>query len=90
MWIKPVDRSTNDPQGVYERAWSTPTAAVIALVVGGFALAVGAVLMSADPTGRVLVSVAAIGLWIIAALAARQAVGAALRVHAVAGGALLA
>lgn len=46
--------------------------AILALLAGGTALAVGAALMSADPTGRLLVSIAALGLWVIAGLAFRQ------------------
>lgn len=72
MWINPVDNSTNDPQGVYEQQWATPLVAVAALVVGGIALGIGAALSSTDAAGTFLVGLAAVGMWIIAALAAAQ------------------
>ncbi len=46
--------------------------AVVALVLGGFALVTASVLADVDPAGRLLVSIGAIGLWIIAAMAAYQ------------------
>lgn len=72
MWINPVDNSENDPQGVYEQRWATPLIAVAALVAGGIALGIGAALSSTDAAGTFLVGLAAVGMWIIAALAAAQ------------------
>lgn len=72
MWIKPVDKGSSHPQGVDRRAWATPLPAVIALFVGGFALVGASLLTSTDTAGRFLISIAALGLWIIGALAAYQ------------------
>ncbi|MFI8566176.1 PH domain-containing protein [Rhodococcus sp. NPDC078407] len=72
MWINPVDNFSSNPQGVYEARWATPVAAIAALVVGGIALALGAVLSSTDAAGTFLVGLAAVGMWVIAALAAAQ------------------
>ncbi|WP_170947521.1 MULTISPECIES: PH domain-containing protein [Nocardiaceae] len=72
MWIKPVDESGSHPQNVDNLSWATPLPAVIALTVGGFALLVAAFLTDNDPAGRVLISIGALGLWIIAGLAAYQ------------------
>lgn len=52
--------------------WATPFGAVIGLVAGGVALGIMAMVMSADPAGRALVSVAALGLLLTAASASRQ------------------
>ncbi|MDJ0393543.1 PH domain-containing protein [Rhodococcus sp. G-MC3] len=72
MWIKPVDNFSDGPQPVDKEAWATPIAAVVALTVGGFVLVVAAALTNTDPAGRLLISLGAIGLWIIAGLAAYQ------------------
>jgi hypothetical protein len=72
MWIKPVDNFSDDPQAVDKVSWATPIAAVAALTLGGFALVTAALLTNSDPAGKFLVFVAAIGLWIIAGLAAYQ------------------
>ena len=72
MWINPVDNFSNNPQGVYEERWATPVAAIAALVVGGIALGIGAALSSTDAAGTFLVGLAAVGMWVIAALAAVQ------------------
>ncbi|MBY3795123.1 PH domain-containing protein [Rhodococcus fascians] len=72
MWINPVDNFPNHPQGVYEHRWATPAIAVGALVAGGIALAIGAVLASSDAAGTFLVGLAAVGTWVMAALAAAQ------------------
>lgn len=45
---------------------------MIALTIGGLALVIAAFLTDADPAGRFLVSLAALGLWIIAGSAAFQ------------------
>lgn len=72
MWINPVDNFSDDPQAVHNDAWSTPRAAVLALAVGGLALVTAAALTDTDPAGRLLISLGALGLWIIAGLAAYQ------------------
>lgn len=72
MWINPVDNFSNDPQGVYRQRWATPIVAIGALVAGGIALGIGAALSSTDAAGTFLVGLAAVGMWIIAALAAVQ------------------
>ncbi|KZF02745.1 hypothetical protein A2J03_28325 [Rhodococcus sp. EPR-157] len=72
MWIKPVDNLSGNPQGVDEQKWATPMPAVFALAVGGLALVIAAILTDTDPAGRFLVTVAALGLWIIAGFAAYQ------------------
>ncbi|OAK51856.1 PH domain-containing protein [Rhodococcoides kyotonense] len=72
MWITTVDKSSNHPQDVHNLSWATPMAAVIALAVGGFVLVIVAFVTDVDPAGRFLVSAAALGLWIIAGLAAFQ------------------
>ncbi|OZD07066.1 hypothetical protein CH275_07725 [Rhodococcus sp. 06-235-1A] len=72
MWINPVDNFSNDPQGVYEQQWATPVVAIVALVAGGTTLATGAALTSTDAAGTFLVGLAAVGMWVIAALAAAQ------------------
>ncbi|WP_206491339.1 PH domain-containing protein [Rhodococcus sp. KRD162] len=72
MWIDPVDNFSNNPQGVYRQQWATPVVAIGALVVGGIALGIGAAFTSSDAAGAFLVGLAAVGMWIIAALAAVQ------------------
>lgn len=72
MWIKPVDNFEDASKPVDKLAWATPMPAVIALVVGGFALIVAAAVTNTDMAGRLLVGLGALGLWIIAALAAYQ------------------
>ena len=72
MWITPVDNFSNNPQDVYEQQWATPLVAIGALVAGGFALGIGAALSSTDAAGTFLVGLAAVGMWVIAALAAVQ------------------
>lgn len=52
--------------------WSTPTAALVATGIGGLAMALAAVILPLDPAGRVLVTVAALGLLSVTALGARQ------------------
>ncbi|MGA9870261.1 MAG: PH domain-containing protein, partial [Rhodococcus sp. (in: high G+C Gram-positive bacteria)] len=52
--------------------WATPITAVVAMGVGGFALVTAALLTNTDSAGRFLVVAAAVGLWIIAGLAAYQ------------------
>ena len=70
MRINTVDNSPNNPQGVHEQQWATPLIAVAALVAGGIALGTGAVLSSTDAARTFRVGLAAVGMWIIAALAA--------------------
>ncbi|WP_354560367.1 MULTISPECIES: PH domain-containing protein [unclassified Rhodococcus (in: high G+C Gram-positive bacteria)] len=72
MWIKPVDNFSESPQPVDRLSWATPLSAVIAMILGGFALFGAALLTGTDATGRLLISIAAIGLWTIAGLAALQ------------------
>ncbi|WP_072805791.1 PH domain-containing protein [Rhodococcoides yunnanense] len=72
MWITPVDNSADYPQDVHKTSWATPTVAVVALTIGGLVLVVASFFTGTDPAGRFLVSLAAIGLWIIAGLAAWQ------------------
>lgn len=72
MWITPVDNSRDHPQGVYEQQWATPLPAVAALIAGGFALGIGAVVASIDAPGTFLVGLAALGTWVVAGLAAAQ------------------
>ncbi|WP_330233781.1 PH domain-containing protein [Nocardia sp. NBC_00508] len=52
-------------------AWTTPTPALVAVTVGGVALAVAAVL-STDAPSRLLVGLAAVGLLALAGLGFRQ------------------
>ncbi len=52
-------------------AWTTPTAALVAVTVGGVALAVAAV-FSTDAPSRLLVGLAAVGLLALAGLGFRQ------------------
>ncbi|MFD4294807.1 PH domain-containing protein [Rhodococcus sp. NPDC058505] len=52
--------------------WSTPAAALAATGVGGVAMAIAALAVPADPAGRVLIGLAALGLLTITALGARQ------------------
>ncbi|GAA4484860.1 PH domain-containing protein [Rhodococcus olei] len=56
----------HDPQ------WSTPTAALTATGIGGVAMALAAVALPADPAGRLLIGLAALGLLVVTALGARQ------------------
>ncbi|MGB7385007.1 MAG: PH domain-containing protein [Rhodococcus sp. (in: high G+C Gram-positive bacteria)] len=72
MWIKPVDNSEDYPQPVDKLTWATPMPAVIALVGAGIALLMAAAVTDTDTAGRFLVGLGALGLWIIAALAAYQ------------------
>lgn len=72
MWISPVDNFSESPQPVDGLSWATPLSAVIAMILGGFALFGAALLTGTDATGRLLISIAAIGLWTIAGLAALQ------------------
>lgn len=67
-----MDESLDGPQAVDEYRWATPLPAVVALFVGGFALVGASVLTETDPAGRLLIAVAAAGLWIIGGLAAYQ------------------
>lgn len=67
-----MDNYAHDPQAVHNASWATPLPAVIALIVGGFALVIASFLTENDPAGRVLITVGALGLWIIAGLAAYQ------------------
>lgn len=53
-------------------AWSTSAAALIAAAVGGLALAVAAIAVPTDPAGRLLVGLAALGLFVIAGLGAAR------------------
>ncbi|WP_238559101.1 PH domain-containing protein [Rhodococcus rhodnii] len=53
-------------------SWSTPTAAVVALVAGGVVLAGAAAFGGLDVAGQVLIGLAALGLFVNAALSARQ------------------
>ncbi|MEV0947008.1 PH domain-containing protein [Rhodococcus sp. NPDC049939] len=52
--------------------WATPLGAVVALAAGGVALGVMGLVMSADPAGRALVSIAALGLLLAAAAAGKR------------------
>lgn len=61
------------------RSWSTPAAALAATGAGGVAMAVAAVLVRADPAGRVLIAVAALGLLVVTALGTRQRPRLAIR-----------
>ena len=67
-----MDKGDGAPQPVDNTSWATPLPAVIALVIGGFALVAASVFADVDPAGRLLVTVGAIGLWVISALAAYQ------------------
>ncbi len=67
-----MDNFPSDPQAVDNSSWATPVSAVIALAIGGFALVTASLLTHTDPAGRFLISLAALGLWIIAGLAAYQ------------------
>ncbi len=53
-------------------AWSTPTAALVATAIGGFALGIGALAVPTDPPGRLLVGLAAVGLLVITGLGAAR------------------
>lgn len=52
--------------------WSTPMPALVATAVGGIAMAAAALLLDADPAGRALIGVAALGLLLVTALGIRQ------------------
>nr|WP_232433574.1 PH domain-containing protein [Rhodococcus sp. AW25M09] len=67
-----MDNFSNHPQGVYRQQWATPIVAIGALVAGGIALGIGAALSSTDAAGTFLVGLAAVGMWVIAVLAAVQ------------------
>lgn len=52
--------------------WETPQPAIAALGVGGVVLAVAGLAIPTEPAGRLLVMLAALGLFVIAGLAVRQ------------------
>ena len=52
--------------------WETPQQAIAALGVGGVVLAVAGLAIPTEPAGRLLVMLAALGLFVIAGLAVRQ------------------
>ncbi|MGW0042201.1 PH domain-containing protein [Rhodococcus sp. NPDC003348] len=54
------------------RSWSTPTAALAATGIGGVAMAAAALALPADPAGRFLIGLAALGLLVVTALGLRQ------------------
>jgi hypothetical protein len=56
---------------VQQTEWSPPTPGIVALGIGGVILAVGAVTLITDPPGRVLVSIAAVGLIVFAIMSWR-------------------
>ncbi|WP_231390200.1 PH domain-containing protein [Nocardia sp. CNY236] len=66
---RPDPRSTDRDETIL--AWTTPAAALVAVTLGGIALAVAAVL-AADATSRLLVGLAAAGLLGLAVLGFRQ------------------
>lgn len=53
-------------------SWSTPAPALVATGVGGLAMAVAAAAVPADPAGRFLIGLAALGLFVVTALGAWQ------------------
>ncbi|WP_280188086.1 MULTISPECIES: PH domain-containing protein [Nocardia] len=53
------------------QAWTTPTAALVAVTVGGIALAIAAILTT-EAASRLLVGLAAVGLLALAGLGFRQ------------------
>lgn len=53
-------------------AWSTPTPALVATGLGGIVLAAAAVAAPSDPAGRLLIGLAALGLFAVTALGLRQ------------------
>lgn len=65
---EPQDSGAHDEPRM---AWTTPTAALVAVTVGGVALAVAAV-FSTDAPSRLLVGLAAVGLLALAGLGFRQ------------------
>ena len=60
-------------------SWSTPTAALAATGIGGVAMAVAAATLAADPAGRFLIGLAALGLLVVTALGLRQRPRLAIR-----------
>ncbi|WP_067469494.1 PH domain-containing protein [Nocardia amamiensis] len=68
MTPEPQDSGARDEPHL---AWTTPTAALVAVTVGGVVLAVAAV-FSTDAPSRLLVGLAAVGLLALAGLGFRQ------------------
>lgn len=52
--------------------WSTPLAAVVALAAGGVVMVTAALVLGLDAPGRFLAGVAALGMFVLAGLGARQ------------------
>lgn len=59
--------------------WSTPTAALTATGIGGVVMAGAALFLPADPAGRLLIGLAALGLLVVTALGLRQRPRLAIR-----------
>ncbi|WP_454194397.1 PH domain-containing protein [Nocardia sp. Marseille-Q1738] len=68
MTPEPQDSGASDEPRM---VWTTPTAALVSVTVGGLVLAVAAV-FSADAPSRLLVGLAAVGLLALAGLGFRQ------------------
>ncbi|MEV6320455.1 PH domain-containing protein [Nocardia sp. NPDC051787] len=68
MTPEPQDSGARDEPRI---VWTTPTAALVAVTVGGVVLAVAAV-FSTDAPSRLLVGLAAVGLLALAGLGLRQ------------------
>ncbi|MCX5045036.1 PH domain-containing protein [Aldersonia sp. NBC_00410] len=66
------DFAPADSTGDRPPSWSTPTTALVAVLVGGVALSAAALLVDNEPAGRLLIGLAAFGLLVIAALGFRQ------------------
>ncbi|MFD1812319.1 PH domain-containing protein [Rhodococcus gannanensis] len=60
-------------------SWSTPVGALTATGIGGVAMAVAALAVTADPAGRFLIGLAALGLLVVTALGLRQRPRLAIR-----------